>query len=175
MAQNNELLQDWATGVWQDLGSPSNIAVTTISGYAVQPSTLGRLNDLIETCFSGSGYVGVGTANYQIGPWITNRELAIIGQLYLVSYYNNLAQANMGIGGNGIPWILLKEGDSTIGRVNAANLGNEYREMSKSAYEQLWNLVNAFRNSEGGSLARSVDYYNPPTSPYNYGYGPNWA
>lgn len=161
MAQNDELLQPWATGVWQDLDGPATVAVSTISGYAVQPNTLGRLNSLAGTCFSGSGYTGVGTTNYQIGPWVTNTELAIIGQMYLVSYYNNLVQATMGVGGTTIPWLAIAEGDSKIGRVNAASIGAQYREAAKDAYAQLWNLVNSYRtNSAGGSIPRSVDYLN---------------
>ncbi len=170
MAQNDELLQVWATGLWTDLGGPPNISVSTISGYAVQPGTLGRLNSLVTACFTGSGYAGTGTSNYQIGPYADGAILGIIGQLYLVSYYNNLAMASMGQGATALPWTRLREGDSQIDRVNAANIGKEYREMSKTAYEQLWNLVNAYRGSEGGSIARSVDYYNPPVGPYNYGY-----
>ncbi len=162
MAQNTELLQPWAEGVYADLGSPTNTSVSTISGYAVQPSTLGRLNSLVTACFSGSGYAGTGTSNYQIGPYADLAVLGIIGQLYLVSFYSNLAMASMGQGATALPWTNLREGDSSISRVNAANIGKEYREMSKDAYVQLWNLVNAYRGSEGGSIARSVDYYNPP-------------
>ena len=154
----NILLQIWATGQWVDLGQPTNVSVTTISGYAVQPGTLGKLNSLISTCFSGSGYTGAGTTNYQIGPWVTNTELAIIGQLYLVSYYKNLAQATMGVGGSTIPWSMLREGDSTIQRSSPVNIGKEYREMAKDANEQLNFLVSAYRGSNGGQVPRSVDY-----------------
>lgn len=171
MAQNDELLQVWATGLWESIGNPVNVSVSTISGYAVQPNTLGRVNSLLTTCFSGSGYAGTGTSNYQIGPFADPALLSVIGQLYLVSYYNNLAQATMGISSSTIPWTALAEGDSKIARVSAANLGKEYREMSKTAYEQLWNLVSMYRSSEGGSIGRSIDFYNPPASPYNYGYG----
>lgn len=168
--ENNVFIGQWAMGVWTDLGSPSNTAVTTISGYAIQPSTLGKVNSLLSTCFSGSGYTGGATTNFQIGPYVDESVLGVIGQLYLVSYYSNLAQASMGIGGNGIPWTRLREGDSTIERANPANLGKEYREMSKDAYAQLWNLVNAYRSDAGGGIGRSVDYYNPTVGPYSYGY-----
>lgn len=156
----NLLLQDWATGLWVDIGQPSNVAVTTISGYAIQPGTLGKLNSLIGTCFSGSGYAGTtGTANFQIGPWIADTELAIIGQMYLVSYYRSLAQATMGVGGNTIPWSMLREGDSTIQRSSPVNIGKEYREMAKDANEQLNYLVTAYSaNSQGASVPRTVDY-----------------
>lgn len=171
MAQNDELLFPWSTGLWQDLGMPTNVSVSTISGYAIQPSTLGKVNSLLSTYFSGSGYTGAGTTNYQIGPWVDPAVLGVIGQLYLVSYYNNLAMAAMGQGGNTLPWQLLREGDSTIGRVSAANIGKEYREMSKTAYEQLWNLVNAYRSDAGGGTARSISYYNPPLGYNSYSNG----
>lgn len=154
----NLLLQEWATGIWADLGGPTNTSTSTISGYAIQPSTLGRLNSLINTCFSGSGYTGAGTTNFQIGPGVSESELGIIGAMYLVSYYNNLAQATMGIGGSTIPWVQLREGDSTITRANAAYIGKEYRELSRDSTERLNFLVNAYRGSEGGNVGRTVDY-----------------
>lgn len=169
MAQNDELLMPWASGVWLDLGGPSNTTTSTISGYAVQPSTIGRLNDYLTTCFTGSGYAGTGTSNFQIGPWISPTELAIVQAMYLVSYYSNLAQASMGVGGNSIPWTALAEGDSRISRVNAANLGKEYREMSKTAFEQLNYLANAYRNGSAG-VPRSVDFFNPPALEWGNSY-----
>lgn len=171
MAQNDELLQVWATGLWSDIGNPPNVAVSTISGYAIQPGTLGKVNSLLTTCFSGSGYAGTGTTNYQIGPYADAALLGVIGQLYLVSYYNNLAFAAMGAGANAIPWTNLREGDSSISRVNAATIGKEYREMSKTAAEQLMVLVNAFRGSEGGAIPRGISYFNPPVGIWNGGYG----
>ncbi len=170
MAQADELLAPWASGIWLDLGQPTNTTTSTISGYAVQPSTLGRLNDLVGTCFSGSGYTGAGSFNYQIGPDISNTELGIVAQMYYISYYNNLAQATMGIGNSTIPWQTLREGDSTITRASAPAIGAQYRQMSKDAYEQLWNLSNAYRNNSAG-VPRSVDYLNPPAGPYYGGNG----
>ncbi len=162
---SNVLIGVWATGVWQDLFSPTNLASTTISGYAIQPSTLGRLNDLIGTCYSGIGYTGatggMGSINFDVSPDVGNTELAILGQMFLVSYYNNLAMVTMGQGGSTIPWTSIAEGDSRIARVNASSIGKEYREMSKTAYEQLNYLVNAFRNnSQGANVPRTVMYYN---------------
>lgn len=173
MAQNDEVLQVWAQGVFSDMGSPANTSVSTISGYAVQPSTLGKLNNLAMTCFSGSGYAGTGTSSYQIGPYISNAELSLVAQMYLVSYYNNLAQASMGLGGNGIPWTRLRESDSSIERANPANLGKEYREMSRVAAEQLWALVSAYRGSQGGSVGRDVEYLSIGYT--NWGQGYTWA
>ncbi len=170
MAQADEIIQVWASGVFDDLGQPANTSTSTISGYAVQVSTLGKLNNLLTTCFSGSGYTGAGSSNYQIGPSVTNTELAIINQMYLVSYFANLAQATMGIGGNTIPWLNLSEGDSKIGRVNAASIGAQYMAASKEANVQLQYLANAYRNGSAG-VARSVDYLNPSYGVYVGGNG----
>jgi hypothetical protein len=154
------LIGGWASGVWLELGAPSTVAASTISGYAVQESTLGRLNSLIGTCFSGSGYLGTGTSNYQIGPFVTNTELALIGAMYTVSYYRNLAQAMMGATTAGIPWTTIKEEGSTIQRANGANIGEIYLKEAKTANDQLNYLVNAYRQgSQGGNMARSIDYY----------------
>ncbi len=155
------LIGQWATGIWLDLFQPTNTSPSTISGYAIQPSTLGKLNNLVQGCFSGSGYTGAGTTNYQIGPYVTNSELAIIEAMYRVSYYNNLAQATMGIGGATTPWTTIREGDSSISRANGATLGREYREIAKEAAAQLNYLVNTYRSSQGGNIGRSVDYLSP--------------
>lgn len=159
MLEGAPLIGSWSSGVWLDLGSPSNTSASTISGYAIQPSTLGRLNDLIGTCYYGSGYTGVGTMDYQAAPPLTNTELSLIGLMYQVSFYNTLAMATMGMGGNTIPWTMIAEGDSRIARANPANIGKEYREMSRTAAEQLNYLVCAYRaNVQGSSTPRSVDY-----------------
>lgn len=159
---SNTLIGDWASGFWTNLGQPVNVAVTTISGYAIQPNTLGQLNSFIGTCYSGSGYLGVtGTSNFDTDPNLTNTELSIIGAMYLVSYYNSLSQAMMGVSQNTIPWVNLKEGDSTITRANGANLGMVYAKMATDANTRLQYLVNAYRqNAQGGSVPRTVDYPN---------------
>ena len=168
-----DLIGIWSTGFWQnDLSAPTQLAASTISGYATQPSTLGRLNNLVSTCFSGSGYTGAGTTNYQASPPLTNTELVIIGTMFLVSYYNGLAFSTMGVGGSTIPWLNIAEGDSKIGRVNAASIGAQYKEMSKDAQNQLWQQANAYRSSNGGNLGRDVEYLsiaNPTWGPSFYG------
>ncbi len=179
MCACNTLIGNWSVNVWEDLGSPPNVTPTTISGYAIQPNTLGRLNSLIMTCYQGSGYtgaaMGMGSVNFDVSPDLTNTELAVIGAMYLVSYYNNLAQATMGVGACTIPWTQIKEGDSSITRAQPANIGKVYSEMSKEAQVQLRQLVNAYRGSAGGSISRSVDYFNPPVNlGPGYGATPRW-
>lgn len=164
--------------MWQDLGSPDGVSALTISGYAVQTSTLGKLNNLLGTCFSGSGWMGTG-APFDVAPAYHNAELAIVEGLFRVGYYSQLATTMMGVSQATVGWTSLAEGDSRISRANTAYLGKEYREMAKDAQATLNYLANAYATDRWGP--GSVDYLNPPNvganaygSPYggvSYGAG----
>lgn len=165
----NILIGNWASGVWIDLGQPPNVSALTISGFAVAPNTIGRLNNLIGTCYSGSGYAGPGTVDYDVVPDLTDQELALTNALYLVSYYNGLVQGAMGAGATisagagGMPWQQIREGDSTISRPNIAAIGATYVGLAKEANAQLKYLVNAYReNVLGSNTPRNVMFLNPP-------------
>lgn len=157
------------------MGSPAGLSALTISGYASQPSTLGRLNDLIGTCYSGSGYMGTGMP-FDVSPPIYNSELAIIEGMIRANWYMQLATTMMGTSQTDIPWTNLREGDSQIGRANGWSLGKEYREMARQTIEQMNYLANAW--SINRSYARSVDYLNPGypgiANPYGVNGGIYW-
>lgn len=155
---SNTLIGTFASGVWLNLGSLSALSALTISGYVVQPSTLGSLNNRLGTSFSGTGYMNTGTV-FDTVPDITNRELAIVEGLFLVGWYNQLASASMGLGGTSIPWVSIKEADETITRERPANLGAEYRAMAKDARLYMEYLVGAYVDNDRGT-SLSVDYLN---------------
>lgn len=164
MCASNTLIGIWATGIWTDLGSVSNISALTISGFAVQPNTLGQLSIKITECYSG---VGTGGYFYDASPDLTVNELALIEGMFLINWYNQLAFSTMGAGGSSIPWRRIREGDESIDRESAANIGEQYREMAKDAKAQLDLLTNAYNDGLRGT-SRSVDFLNPP---YPYGWG----
>lgn len=153
---SNPLLAIWSTGVWQTLGSPPNISALTISGYAVQPSTLGTLNSYLDTCFSGSGYAGPGTVNYDTVPDLTENELAITNELFLTSYYQGLAQATMGYGGDSIPWTNARDGDQSITRGSPAAIGANYLKAANDSRLRMDRLITAYINSNGTYSPRQV-------------------
>lgn len=158
---SNVLIGQWATGLWTDLGQPASLSALTISGYAVQPGTLGRLNTLIGTCYSGSGLAGTGLA-FDTSPELTNTELSLIEGMFRVSYYNQLAMTMMGTNPADIAWTSIAEGDSRIARGSSINVGKEYREMAKETQRELDRLVNSYVEAvQGGSSPRSVDFLNP--------------
>ena len=165
MSTGSALIGIWATGVWSNLGTPTTLSALTISGYAVQPNTLGTLNSRLGTSFVGTGVGGTGAA-YDAVPPLENRELAIIEGIFLISWYNQLAFATMGAGNSSIPWSRIREGDESIERANPVNIGKEYREMSKEANLQLNYLIGAYLDNDRGTSA-SVDFLNP-AYPYSY-------
>lgn len=163
MGSSSTLIGLWATGVWTvDLGMTSAVSALTISGFACQPSTLGMLNNLIGTCYSGSGYSGPGTVNYDVVPFIGKGELAILEQMYLVSYYNSLANATMGNGGlglGGLPPASLADGDTKISYQNAAAIGQSYIKQAQQSTMNMRFAVSAYLNNAlGSNLPRSVSY-----------------
>ena len=159
MATGSALIGLWSSGLWSNLGSPPTLSALTISGYAVQPNTLGSINSRLGTAFVGTGVGGTGVA-FDADPSLTNRELAIIEGLFLISWYNQLACASMGAGGTSIPWQRIREGDESIERSSPVNIGKEYREMSREANLQLTYLTNAYLDNDRGT-SRSVDFLNP--------------
>ena len=153
------LIGEWSSGVWSDLGMPPNLSALTISGYATSPSTLGRLNNYIGTCYSGSGYSGYGSFDYDVVPDLSSNELAIVDAMYRVSYYNSLASNTMGYGGDSIPWVSIGEGDTKATRANAAAIGATYVKAALDAQNALKYLVNVYiTQSQGGNTPRDVEY-----------------
>lgn len=146
----------FATGLWEELGSPSDIAANTISGWVSQDQTLGKLNNLIGTCFSGVGYSGVGTWNYDVSPDLSNLEFGILDQMYRVTYYQRLIRNIAGAGGT-FPVQQMAEGDSKIQFVSAAELAKVYTDNLKNAQDQMKYLVNAYIKLD--YAPRSVDFY----------------
>lgn len=159
---SSTLIGVWANALWQDLGSPDCLNPLTISGYALQPNVLGLLNSRLQTCYQATGASGANTTDFDVTPALTNSELAIIDSMYRISYYNNMAMSMMGQSASDVPFVTIREGDSSITRANPVNIGKEYREMAKDERANLTNLINAYINvvQEGGA-PRSVDFLNP--------------
>lgn len=172
MCASSTLIGIWATGVWLDLGAPTNVSALTISGYAVQPSTLGRLNSSIGSCYSGSGYAGPGTVNYDVVPALTCQELGLIDLMYRSSYYNGLVQANMGYGGDSRPFMAVAEGDTRISYSNPATIGAVYAKMAQDAQSRLWQYINAYNANSNAYAPRQVLLYDIIYPAYSSAY---WA
>ena len=141
----------FASGVWQNIGSPTSLAAGSISGWVTQDQTLGKLNNLIGSCYSGiSGLVD---------PDIGREEQSILEQLFLVNFYRQEVQRVIGAGAN--LWVRIHEGDSDLSRANPSTLAEIYERMQKDAQDNLLTLVNLYnRNSQNANRPQSIDFYN---------------
>lgn len=164
---SNTLIGIWSQGVWENLGQPDCLSYLTISGYAVQPNTIGFLNNKIGTCYEA--VTGANNIAYDLSPDITSQELYLVGLKYEVDFYRHLSMSTMGMGAGGIPWISIKESDESITRVNAINLGREYREMSKDAQLVLDKALSTYiQVVQGGGTSRDVVFLSPAYYPRPY-------
>ena len=143
----------FATGLWEDLGSPADISALSISGWVTQTNTLGTLNNLINQCYTGA------QGSY-VCPDLTNTEFAILGTMYTMRFYRNRANSLAGAGGTTPMWYTLKEGDSTISRANPSEMMKTFQSMSINAREGLDKMVSYYNKySNGGTVPRSVNFY----------------
>lgn len=148
----------FATGLWESLGNPTDVSALTISGWVYQTNTLGTLNNLIDTCYTGgNGYVC---------PDLTNTEYSILGAMYQVQFYRNRANALAGTAGTTLSWYRLREGDSDIARANPSEMMKTFQKMAKEANDELNKMVSYYnKQSQGGNVPRSVDFYNVSNGP----------
>lgn len=146
-----------ASGLWlNSLGQPTSISALSISGYFAQNYVVGQLNAKISTCYSGSN--GGSGANWAICPNLDDSELAILGYIYLSTYWIQKVASAAGAGGISDTFTVLREGDSSIQRTSPAELMKIYSAMARQANEQLNYLTNEYiRNGQGSVLPRSIE------------------
>ncbi len=153
-----------ASGIWDDIGSPTAISVNSISGKLLSSGTLGKLNNDINTCY----FIGSGGC---ICPELGSEEQDIYRQGYLLGYYTTAAL--QAVGNPALLWNRIAEGDTTISRDSPIALAKFYQTLQNSAFNQYRLLVNEYRSNH--SAVRSIDYLNPPRHPRNgFGAGCNW-
>lgn len=132
-----------ATGIWQDLGSPTAISAVYISGWLVQSGNLGSLNNKLSTCFYFSG------DSQCIVPYFAGEEASIYSLVYKVNYYNQQVQASVGPAG---AWTRLTEGDSTIVRTD---ISKTYLQLLNTNLAQLRLEIGDWKRAH--SIPRVVD------------------
>jgi hypothetical protein len=128
---------DLATATHGDINSPSNVSIGFISGYYTSSgSFLGDFNNKLSTCVWVSGdspcLVGFGPA-----------EASIATLIYQTSYFKKLALSSLAGGGDTM-WTTLKEGDSTITRSSMIDVAKQYRELHKTAEEELKTAIHYY-------------------------------
>lgn len=141
-----------ATGLWvNSLNQPANISSLTISGWFAQDYVVGQLNAKISTCYSG-------VSGWAICPSLDSSELAILGAMYLTTYWGQQVAGAVGAGGTNL-FTSAADGDRRFTKTSVSELMKIYKDMARQANEQLNYLTNEYiRNGQGANLPRSIDY-----------------
>ena len=159
---------NFINGVYEDLGSPSDYSPERISAWFLDNSNIGKLNNLIGTCFSGVAYSNDcgNITGYGIEPSVRNDQLAIYKMLFDYEYFRgearNMAKSSSTIGND---WTELSEGDSSIKKINKNEISKNFRSLSKDAKEDLDKAVklylkyNAIPDQVVGDDTEGISYY----------------
>lgn len=143
-------ITDLATLIYGNLGSPSDLSVSSIQTKLVSAGFLGGLNNSINTSYS--------IVSGDISPELGINEQNIYSQMYSSEYY---ARKIMQIaGGTDINWTSVQDGDSRITRSSQTEVGKLFKDMKKQSDEKLDKLVGSYRIN--ASTPSSVEYAPPP-------------
>lgn len=125
-----DLILPLANQIWQDIGTPPNISIGFISGWATSTGgMIGGLNNRLGTCVYLSG----------TNPCLVNfdPELGVIANyIYQVGYYKNERIRTLQGGGQAL-WTRLREGDSSVERSDMVKAASEWGRMQADAQKEL--------------------------------------
>jgi hypothetical protein len=163
----DEYFTKFIYSVYTDLGQPENYSISRLAAWFLDDANIGKLNNLIGTIFTNQK-VGsdCGTFGYLLDPVPSNDQLAIYKMLFDYEYYKNEARANAkssaSVGGD---WINLREGDSSISRVNKNEISKTFRALAQDAKEDLDKAVkfylkyNAVPDKVAGDDTQGISNY----------------
>ena len=112
-------------------------------------SNLGKLNNTLNTCFSGVGG--------EIQPELDTQVGSIYSSLYKQLFYQQQVQSNLGAGG--VQWTELREGDSTIRRASPTETAKVYKDLLKEITNSARIEINLYKKN--AAFPRTISYDNP--------------
>lgn len=150
-------LNNFVAGLYVDLGERADYSESYLASWFLDPSNIGTLNNQLDLCFASyclTGGNGVVTG-YDISPQMTNAELAIFKANFDVFFYGREAKRALQSSYDASSWTTLKEGDSSITRINKSDLARTLNALQKDSREQLGSLVKEYLRN--GARPQSVD------------------
>ena len=168
MSTQTYTISNFINGVYDELGNPSDYPPERITAWFLDNSNLGKLNNLIGTCFSGIAYTNDcgNVTGYGIEPGVRNDQFAIYKMLFDYEYFKgearNMAKSSATIGND---WTNLKEGDSSITKINKNEISKNLRSLSRDAKEDLDKAVklylkyNAIPDQVAGDDTEGISHY----------------
>lgn len=161
-------ISNFINGVYDDLGNPSNYPPERITAWFLDNANVGKLNNLIGTYFSGVAYTNDcgNVTGYGIEPAIRNDQLAIYKMLFDCEYFKsearNMAKSSATIGND---WTNLREGDSSITKINKNEISKNFRGLAQDCKAELDKAVkmylkyNAIPDQIAGDDTEGVSHY----------------
>lgn len=134
----------WASGVWQEVNSPSNISPSYISGWLVQDDQLGQLNASIAGSWSG-------VSGYYMMPGLYPEELALMSAQFKVQWYGREFNRSLSVDSIISNWTSFREGDRGVTRPNASTIGQMFLQAKKDALDEYNRLVVWYKNNVAGA------------------------
>ena len=140
---------EFIQSVYDEMGEQAGYSQEYLANWFAGNANLGRLNNLIDGCFSGTYTTGIygEVLSYDIEPDLGSQEMAIYKKIFEIDYYNKTARGALyGAGGlvSGQDWLTLREGDSSITRLNRNEVAKTYKTMSKDAMQELEQMINSY-------------------------------
>lgn len=138
---------NFVNNIYTELDRPSDYSTARISGWFLDSSNIGNLNNLIGTSYTPSGFYNASgqLTGFGIVPTVSGNELGIFKLLFEYNYYYRLsrytATSLMTVGQD---WVDLREGDSRITRVNYNEVSKNLRGLAKDAKETLDKAVKMY-------------------------------
>lgn len=139
---------DFIRSVYEEIGEEAGYSYEYLAYWFAGNYNLGRLNTLIDTCYSGSYITGEygEMTSYSITPELGSEETAIYQKIFELDFYNKQARNTLrgAAGYAGGDWISLKEGDSSITRVNRNEVAKNYKSLAQDTKAELDGMVQSY-------------------------------
>lgn len=143
--------------VYSDLGERADYAEPYLTSWFLDPSNLGTLNAQIDMDYQPIVYRSARglVTGFSIEPEMTSMELAIYKANFDTFFYGREAKFALAGSYGTQAWTSLREGDSTITRVNRSELARTFNIMQKDAKKACSDLVKEYLRTK--THAQSVD------------------
>jgi hypothetical protein len=138
---------NFVNNIYTELDQPSDYSKARISGWFLDSANVGQLNNLIGTSYQPTAFrdTSGNMTGFGIVPIVSGNELGIFKLLFEYNYYYRLsrytATSVMTVGQD---WVSMREGDSSITRINYNEVSKNLRGLAKDAKESLDKAVKMY-------------------------------
>lgn len=133
----------FASGIYEDLGFPSGITPSYISGWLI--SNVGLLNVSINTEYSGiSGNIYSTGCSGELITGLGQDEEAIYKGIYNINYYQRKLSESLNAAAYDT-WVEIQDEGSRVKRVSKNDLAKSYTAQIKDSSANIQSLISMYR------------------------------